>query len=534
MISMIFRKGFRGIFYILPFFMVGCSCNIKSENKGFYQKDTITVQQKLKEILQTPNLHSLGLNELQICWMQEFYSERFFNPTWCNDSTLNSEGREMKNALSRSLWFGIPANRLKFEIKSDRIWLEEEVLITAKLAIFLSDIRNGFLDFEQKKYTDIVFVSKKTLNEFLQSKHRKSIDEHLLFQGPRDSNYVNLSRQIYQYCKKYSVDTTTFSVLSARLDSVKSHIQATQALFSKGYLKSKNPDISDFTASLKLYQQHNALKSDGVIGKYTVIALNESTYSKILRAALALDKLRREKSYPSKCIRINIPEYLLRYYVNDSLKSTHRIVVGNVENQTPELISKINKIIVYPYWNVPNSIARKEILPILKRSPKYLARNNMKIYRKTSRINPYRVNWRRIRKNTFPYTIRQDPGPTNSLGILKFEFFNNYNVYVHDTPSKHLFDSDIRAFSHGCMRCEFPIELAKLILDYDSISGRRNPITSDSLDSMLLKVENRPFPLKDPIPIFVEYTSVCASREGILFYLDIYKREEDFLRIMKE
>jgi murein L,D-transpeptidase YcbB/YkuD len=514
--------------------MACCSCSLKSDSTIFNKTATLTIQQKLKAILQTPNLQSLGLNELQISWMQEFYSERFFNPIWCNDTTLNEEGRQMKNALSRSLWFGIPANRLKFEIKPDRIWLEEEVLNTAKLAIFLTDIRNGFLDFEQKKYTDKVFVSKKTLNEFLQSKRSETVDERLLSQGPRDSNYVNLSRQIYQYCEKYSVDTTTFSVLATRLDSVKSHFQATQALFSKGYLKTKSTDITDFTAALKLYQQHNGLKSDGVIGKYTVIALNESTYSKILRAALALDKLRREKSYPPKCIRINIPEYLLRFYVNDSLKSTHRMVVGNVENQTPELISKINKIIVYPYWNVPNSIARKEILPILKRSPNYLARNNMKIYRKTTRINPYRVNWRRIRKNTFPYTIRQDPGPTNSLGILKFEFFNNYNVYVHDTPSKHLFDSDIRAFSHGCMRCEFPIVLGKLILDYDSISGRRNPITSDSLDSMLLKVENRPFPLKDPIPIFIEYTSVCANRDGILFYLDIYKREEDFLKIMKE
>ncbi|MEY3198097.1 MAG: hypothetical protein RJA13_55 [Bacteroidota bacterium] len=527
-------KGFKSIFYPLAFFIVCCSCSLKSDSTIFNKTATFTVQQKLEEILQTTNLQSLGMNELQISWIQEFYSERFFNPIWCNDSALNTEGRQMKNALSRSLWFGIPANRLKFEIKSDRIWLEEEVLNTAKLAIFLNDIRNGFIDFEQRKYTSIVFVSKKTLNEFLQLKRRKTVDERLLSQGPSDSNYVNLSRQIYQYCKKYSMDTTTFSVSTARLDSVKSHFQATQALFSKGYLKTKSSNITDFTVALKLYQQHNGLKSDGVIGKYTAIALNESTYSKILRAALALDKLRRDKSYPPKCIRINIPEYLLRFYVNDSLKSTHRMVVGNVDNQTPELISKINKIIVYPYWNVPNSIARKEILPILKRSPKYLARNNMKIYRKTSRINPYRVNWRRIRKNTFPYSIRQDPGPNNSLGILKFEFFNNYNVYVHDTPSKHFFDSDIRAFSHGCMRCEFPIELAKLILDYDSISGRRNPITSDSLDSMLLKVVNRPFPLKDPIPIFVEYTSVCASREGILFYLDIYKREEDFLKIMKE
>ena len=534
MISMIFRKGFRGIVYILPLLMVGCSCNLKSENKAFYQNDTISIQQKIEKIIQTPNLQSLGMNELEVRWMQEFYTERFFNPIWCNDSALNSEGREMKNALSRSLWFGIPENRLKFEIKSDRIWLEEEVLITAKLAIFLSDIRNGFLDFENKKYTDKVYISKKNLNEFLQSKQRKTADERLLSYGPRDSNYVNLSYQIHQYCKKYSVDTTTFSVLTTRRDSIKSRFQATQALFSKGYLKSKNPATRDFVVALKCYQQHNGLKTDGIIGKYTVIALNESTYSKILRAALALDNLRRKKIYPSKCIRINIPEYLLRFYVNDSVKSIHRMVVGKVENQTPELHSKINKIIVYPYWNVPNSIARKEILPILKRNSNYLARNNMKIYRNSIRVNPYRVRWRRIRKNTFPYSIRQDPGPTNSLGILKFEFYNNYNVYVHDTPSKNLFDSDIRAFSHGCMRCEFPVKLAKLILDYDSIAGRRNPTASDSLDSLLLIVENRPIPLNDPIPIFVEYTSACANRDGIIFYLDIYKREEDFLKIMKE
>ena len=534
MISMIFMKGITSIFYILPFFIASCSCNALSDNIVFFQNDSIPVQQKLQKILQTPYLESLGLDELQINWMQEFYSERFFNPIWCNDSSLHKEGRGMKNSISRSLWFGIPENRLNFETKSNRIWLEDEVLITAKLAVFLSDIRIGFIDYEQKKYTDKVFISKESMNEFLKLKQRNSADECLLSQGLIDSNYLNLSRQLYQYCTNYPLDTSTFSVSIARLDSTKSRIQATQALFSKGYLKTKSLDNTDFNAALKLYQQHNGLKPDGVIGKYTVIALNESTYSKILRAALALDNLRSKKTYPPKCIRINIPEYLLRFYVNDSLKSTHRMVVGNVENQTPELISKINKIIVYPYWNVPNSIARKEILPILKRSPKYLARNNMKIYRNNIQINPYRVRWRRIKKNTFPYSIRQEPGLDNSLGILKFEFYNNYNVYVHDTPSKNLFDSDIRAFSHGCMRCEFPVKLGKLILDYDSISGRRNSITADSLDSMLLKIENHPILLKVPIPIFVEYTSVYANRDGILFYLDIYKREVDFLRIMKE
>ena len=113
--------------------------------------------------------------------------------------------------------------------------------------------------------------------------------------------------------------------------------------------------------------------------------------------------------------------------------------------------------------------------------------HSFKIFKNDLEIKPASVNWAKY--STFPYKLRQEFGPTNSLGILKFEFHNKYGVYLHDTPNKNLFSNDIRAFSHGCMRCEFPIKLAKLILDYDSIKGIRNPITADSLDSFYLIVK---------------------------------------------
>jgi hypothetical protein len=195
---------------------------------------------------------------------------------------------------------------------------------------------------------------------------------------------------------------------------------------------------------------------------------------------LPLDKLRKKGKYPEKYIHINLPEYTLKFFANDSLKSVHNLVIGTTDHQTPQLRSKVHTIVVYPYWNVPYSIASKEILPALQANKNYLTKNNYKIYRGENEVNPYSINWKKIKKNTFPYKVVQQPGPKNSLGIIKFEFHNNYSVYIHDTPSKSYFRSDVRSFSHGCMRCENPVELGKLLLTYDSIRKKPNPITAAS------------------------------------------------------
>jgi murein L,D-transpeptidase YcbB/YkuD len=254
-----------------------------------------------------------------------------------------------------------------------------------------------------------------------------------------------------------------------------------------------------------------------------------------------MDKMRRHAKYPEKFIRVNLPEYMLRYYVNDSLKSVHNIVCGTVDHQTPELKSKVHSIVVYPYWNVPFSIASKEILPALKANRNYLTKNNYKIFKGDREIDPHSVNWKKIKKNTFPYKVVQQPGPGNSLGIIKFEFHNSHSVYIHDTPVKYLFKTDVRSYSHGCMRCQNPVDLGKVILDYDTlrrghrkIGGKGNPLTPDSLDSLMVVAENYPIKLMDQVPVYVEYQSVVADREHMVFHLDIYKRDEEYLKIMRD
>jgi murein L,D-transpeptidase YcbB/YkuD len=157
----------------------------------------------------------------------------------------------------------------------------------------------------------------------------------------------------------------------------------------------------------------------------------------------------------------------------------------------------------------------------------------MKIFKaKEVEVNPDKINWKKIRVNTFPYTVIQQPGSDNSLGIIKFEFPNPFSVYVHDTPSKSLFNQTYRSYSHGCMRCENPIELAKVMLQYDSLGKKGNPITGDSLDSLLSLQTNHPLRLLTPVPIFIEYQTVVADRQGIYFHHDLYSRETSLVKIL--
>lgn len=517
------------------FLFASCSNEVPTVEIDFFENDTIPLSEKLEKVLETDYLMDLGFNEEQCLWLQEYYASNQHKTNWINDSTMTENGIQIKGSIERSMWFGIPTKRLNLVGNKKRIWVEEEVILTAQTALMLNDLNNGFLNFEQKIYNPENFVSIEFLDSTLAQRDSLDYDRIFLKQGVPDSNYRFLNSKLYEFCSNYPLDEKTYDIKPVRLDSIHTIIKTKKALVSKGYLSTNEENDSlKFIDALKKFQLHNGLKQDGVVGKYTSWALNESTLSKVLRTALTLEKLRKMKEYPDKCIRINIPEYKLRLYVHDSLKRVHNIIVGKPENQTPELQSKVRNIVVYPYWNVPHSIASKEILPAVKNNRAYLARNNYKIYRRDHEVNPYYVNWKKIKENSFPYKVVQQPGPDNSLGILKFEFHNNYSVYVHDTPSKSLFKSDVRSFSHGCMRCENPIDLGKTILDYDSIRKKRNDITADSLDSLLGLAENYSIRLKSPVPIFVEYNTVYADRDVLIFYLDIYKRDEEYLKIMMD
>ncbi len=520
---------------ISVFFVVSIFTSCKTEVKEVVpiEQLKVSIQNKIKLALEKEFTSVIGINQSANDLLSEFYKNKHYKPKWINDSTLTEEGRKLKIILSNKFQFGIPSSRYASLKWGNTSFIQDELLITTTLAYLAHDLQNGFIEKDTLLLKPLQTVSLQKLEEITDFKSDStSYIRQIVRFGPVDTNYQFLAVGLIDYCSKYPVDTNKFEVENFKKDTLFAETKTRKSLFSKGYLKIEEADSTTFMEALKLFQTHNGLRADGLIGTYTAKALSESTKNKLMRTALAMEKWRWKNKYPLKYVQINIPEYLLRLYMEDTLRSVNKIIVGKSDTKTPELTSKIRQIVLYPYWVVPQSITSKEICQKVKQNVNYLTKNNYKIFRNDKEIDPKTVNWAKIKDNTFPYRVRQEFGPNNSLGIVKFEFHNKFGVYVHDTPSKGLFNNDIRAYSHGCMRLQNPVELAKLILDKDSIYNKRNEYTSLEMDSLYLLNENFKINLRDPVPIFIEYKTVTVSEKGLIFHPDIYFRDEKYLRLM--
>lgn len=213
---------------------------------------------------------------------------------------------------------------------------------------------------------------------------------------------------------------------------------------------------------------------------------------------------------------VNIPSATLRYYKMDSLLFQMKTVVGMPSAKTPRLATYLNKIIYYPYWNVPRKIVINEYLPIFKRNPAMVDSLNMQIINAHGSIMDYRkLNWGLFTKENFPYDLRQSTGCDNALGVIKFNLSSPYDVYMHDTNFKRAFSHERRFYSHGCIRLEKPILLANQIL-----GGK---VDSNYLQSCLRDQEPIPISIDKRIPVFVVYMPALADEsENIIYYRDVY------------
>ncbi|MES2240189.1 MAG: L,D-transpeptidase family protein [Bacteroidota bacterium] len=199
-------------------------------------------------------------------------------------------------------------------------------------------------------------------------------------------------------------------------------------------------------------------------------------------------------------IAINIPSFQLSYFKNQEVVLRSKVVVGKIMNKTVIFSGMMKYIVFSPYWNVPSSILKNEIQPALAKNPNYLAEHDMEWYEGK---------------------VRQKPGPKNSLGLIKFLFPNSNNIYLHDTPSKGLFEREERAFSHGCIRVDKPRELAMEILKDDP------DWTPEKIDEAMNGGKETWYTLKNRIPVYIGYFTAWVDNDGTLhFYNDIYKRDE--------
>lgn len=515
------------IYYLgLIFILFSCQEKEKRETPFLYKK--LPAKEKIKWIFRVENQSVLGMSGDEIKFLKAFYKSRNYSPLWVNDSSLNLKGKNVYKIISQPISLGIPDKRISKKI-SDKTLIIKEINITNSLATLCVDLKRGILDTLNKKLVPLTHPNLSHFREIinLKSDSLNGLAIKMIAWGPRDTVYQKLALGLFHFAFNNKMSDENLKVPTFKKDSLKSLNLAKKSLVQKQYLL-ENQNDSIFTLALKQFQLDNGLKDDGVIGQTTAEALNETTLEKCQRASLVLEKLRWKNNIDKRYIEVNIPEYTLRFFADDTLKSVNRIIVGKFDTQTPEFSAELSSIIAYPYWSVPFSITSKEILPDAKRNPYYFAKNNMKVYKKDVELDPLSINWKGIRKNTFPYKVIQQPGPRNSLGIIKFDFHNKYGVYFHDTPQKSLFNTVVRSYSHGCMRCENPIDLARLILLKDE-----NKVIPDSLDSILVRQIHHPIRLKKRIPIYIEYRSVVIDNHNKLIFLrDIYRRDKRLAKMM--
>ena len=221
-----------------------------------------------------------------------------------------------------------------------------------------------------------------------------------------------------------------------------------------------------------------------------------------------------------RVVLVNLPSAQLKVYEKDKVLLSMKLIVGKGSTQTNSFSTFIKQVTINPYWNVPHSIAVNEMLPRFKKDNDYISRTHLQILSEKRKIlNPNKIDWNSYDENKFPFYIRQSTGCDNSLGVLKLEFDSPYGVYLHDTPEKSLFNSTNRFYSHGCMRMEKPIEMARLLME--------NRIALDTID--LEKCYDNPNPIKIsipvPTPLIVWYSLIDFDNQGIIrFYKDVYHR----------
>ncbi len=277
-------------------------------------------------------------------------------------------------------------------------------------------------------------------------------------------------------------------------------------------------------AAVKTFQRRHRLTENGIVNKDTLAALNVSAGIRAQQIARNLERWRRlPKDLGKRHIAVNVPDFMLEVVEDDRPVMDMKVVVGKVmrERATPTFSAPMKYVVLNPYWNVPKSIAQKELLPLSRKSPKYLARNNFSIKRVSAGVkqvrDPNAADGSMISVKTYDYLLRQGPGPKNALGRVKFMFPNDHSVYLHDTPSKDLFNREIRAFSHGCIRIEKPVDLAEYLLQGTPKGSRK------AIQATFKHNKERTVWLPEPVPVHIQYWTAWVDDDGSLqFRNDIY------------
>ncbi|MCG6887666.1 MAG: L,D-transpeptidase family protein [Proteobacteria bacterium] len=276
--------------------------------------------------------------------------------------------------------------------------------------------------------------------------------------------------------------------------------------------------------AVERFQTRYGLKVDGIVGPATRATMNVPVARRIEQIKLNMERWRwLPRDLGQRYLMVNIPGFELVAMEDGRPKFTMRVIIGTSERPTPVIMSSVHTIIFNPFWTVPDTIVINDFLPKQQRNPTYLKSRGIRVLARHpygKELDPAKIDWTQVSADNFPYILRQDPGPTNPLGQVKFLFSNQFQVYLHDTPEYHKFDLPDRELSSGCIRVDDPVQLVIYLLDRD------NDWTREHIETVIAAGETRKVQVHGLVKIYLLYWTAWVGEAGAMhFYRDIYAED---------
>jgi len=458
--------------------------------------------------------------------IRNFYNSRNFEYAWFSEDGLTPEAKNFWNAYTYSELSGQKDDKKEKSLaiqmdtllnKTDTIsisttdssYINSEIAITQKFIIYY---RNG--NNKQK-------LSQIPITQLLPAKKTNPLDlaDSILKYQP-DTGSADALRNPYNSLKKQLASYLSLARLG-KWDTIKIKGSLKKGISSPavtrikkrlhliGYLPGADTTIKfndTLEMAVKAFQESRGWKADGLITNAVIKELNSPLTNRIGQVIINLNRmLWLPSQLPNNYIQVNIPEFLLKVYEGTNKAFDMKIIAGDEGTNTMLFTGDLNQVVFSPYWNIPVSIVKNEILPALKKDPGYLKKHNME----------------KVGNKDNPPTIRQVPGPGNALGKVKFLFPNSYDIYLHDTEAKNLFNAKNRAFSHGCIRLEDAEKMTNYVLRGDS------EWTSEKINMAMNSKKEQFVRVKNPVPVIITYFTAWVDETGkINFREDVYGHDQ--------
>ncbi|MFT3980209.1 MAG: L,D-transpeptidase family protein [Ferruginibacter sp.] len=522
----------RKILFIIACLALFYACKNKKEQK----EPAATVDQSIPGNFSTQTEMKLDSNSIHLFLdsfpafssiaadMKSFYTGRNNAYAWFDSTGMIEQAGNLFNRIKNITDDGIDSNKMIYRTELSNLMdnpavqtfdsssIKTELMLTAQYLMYAKTVWSGLDEKQSIAMEWLLPRNKISYNEMLDS---LLSGKDVLTDPPVYKQYYLLKEFLKKYRAIEKEDTDSIITKLASLkkgDSLPEIGQVRKKLFLMEDIAANsgsNRFDEELEAGVKSFQDRVGLKATGIIKKEELKELNVPIRKRIEDILVNMERSRwiTKNASGNNYVVVNIPEYKLHVYENDTLAWDMNVVVGKSQSKTVIFNGDIKYVVFAPYWYIPASILKSEVLPGMKRNKNYLANHNME--------------WN-------GGNVRQKPGKNNSLGLVKFLFPNSHSIYLHDSPAKSLFNETNRAFSHGCIRLSEPKKMAEYLL-------RNDPDWNTAkIDSAMNSGKEKYVTLKQTVPVFIVYfTSWVGSKTGKLnFRKDIYDRDSRLLDML--